>query len=91
MWLPGLLILGVVLAAVPFAAEAQGLDQAQKVFDDLATTLQTIAVAVATCALMWAAYSFFKGTINYTIIIAILVGCIVIGAAPEIAKLFLGK
>lgn len=85
----GLLAVMALLMVEP-AYAAGGLDKVNTFVQNVLAVLQGIAIAVVTCAIMWAGYKFLWKHADITEVGKILGGGLLVGGAAELAAYLLG-
>jgi len=85
----GALALMTLIAVEPAFAEG-GLDKVNTFVQNVLAVLQGIAIAVVTCAIMWAGYKFLFKHADIAEVGKILGGGLLVGGAAELAAYLLG-
>ncbi len=85
----GVLALMTLIAVEPAFAEG-GLDKVNTFVQNVLAVLQGIAIAVVTCAIMWAGYKFLFKHADIAEVGKILGGGLLVGGAAELAAYLLG-
>lgn len=80
----------LALMAVEPAFAAGGLDKVNTFVQNVLAVLQGIAIAVVTCAIMWAGYKFLFKHADIAEVGKILGGGLLVGGAAELAAYLLG-
>ena len=85
------LIISVCLIAVitSFNVSADVFSNVNAKGDEIIVGLKSIAIVVATIAIMIVAFMMYKGRIGNQMAFGIIIGSIILGAAPEIADLLI--
>jgi len=79
-----------LLAVEPAFAAGGGLDKVNTFVQNVLAVLQGIAIAVVTCAIMWAGYKFLFKHADIAEVGKILGGGLLVGGAAELAAYLLG-